>query len=87
MRTNNIIFFSIKKKITLNYPKSVVIGFFFQLSQERVRNSRGKRAISVQATEGLLYPKLWRFSSFEAWPPNCHRENVKKKQQLIFPVF
>ena len=30
-------------------------GFFFQRTQERVRNSRGKRAISVRATEGLLY--------------------------------
>ena len=30
--------------------------FFFMLgSQERVRNSSGKQAISVQATEVLLY--------------------------------
>ena len=28
---------------------------FFQKTQERVRNSRGKRAISVRATEILLY--------------------------------
>ena len=28
---------------------------FFQGTQERVRKSRGKRAISVRATEGLLY--------------------------------
>ena len=28
---------------------------FFQGTQERVRNSRGKRAISVRATEVLLY--------------------------------
>ena len=28
---------------------------FFQGIQKRGRNSRGKRAISVQATEGLLY--------------------------------
>ena len=28
---------------------------FFQETQERVRNSRCKRAISVQATEVLLY--------------------------------
>ena len=38
--------FNIKKKITLNYPKSAAMGFF-QETQERVRNSRGKRAISV----------------------------------------
>ena len=30
---------------------------FFQGTKERVRNSRGKRAISVQATEVLLYLK------------------------------
>ena len=28
---------------------------FFQGTAQRVRNSRGKRAISVQATENLLY--------------------------------
>ena len=46
--------FNLKKKITVNYPKSVAMGFF-QETQERVRNSRGKRAISVRATEGLLF--------------------------------
>ena len=46
--------FNIKKKITLNYPKSAAKGFFLG-TQERVRNSRGKRAISVRATEVLLY--------------------------------
>ena len=40
-------------KITLNYPKYAAMKFF-QGTQERVRNSRGKRAISVRATEGLL---------------------------------
>ena len=29
--------------------------FFLQRTQERVRNSRDKRAISVRAIEGLLY--------------------------------
>ena len=46
--------FSIKKRITLNYPESAAMGFF-QGTQERVRNSRGKRAISVRAIEVLLY--------------------------------
>ena len=46
--------FNIKKKVILNYPKSAVIGFF-QGTQERVRNSRSKRAISFRATEVLLY--------------------------------
>ena len=44
-----------KKKSTLNYPNSAVIGFFFKEIKERVRNSCGKRTIGVRATEGLLY--------------------------------
>ena len=31
---------------------------FFQGSQERVRNNRGKRTISVRATEDLLYTEV-----------------------------
>ena len=46
--------FNTKKKITLNYPKSAGT-VFFQGTQEQVRSSRGKRAISVRATEVLLY--------------------------------
>ena len=34
--------FSIKKKISLNYPKYAATGFFFQGNQEQVRNSHGK---------------------------------------------
>ena len=45
---------SIKKKITLNLPKYAAMDFF-QGTQERVRNSQGKRAIRVRATEVLLY--------------------------------
>ena len=46
--------FNIKKKISvINFTKSAAMGFF-QGTQERVRNSRRKRAISVRATEGLL---------------------------------
>ena len=55
MSTHNIPFFNMKKKNTLNYPKSAAIRIFFQGTQERVRNSRGKRAISVRAIEVLLY--------------------------------
>ena len=43
-----------KKKNILNYPKSAAMGFF-QGTQEQVRNSCGKQAISVQAIEVLLY--------------------------------
>ena len=38
---------NIKRKITLDYPKTAAMGFLFQGTHERVRNSRGKRAISV----------------------------------------
>ena len=54
MSTHNIPF-SIKKE---NHPKLSQICSYrilFQGSQERVRNSRGKRAISVRATEVRLY--------------------------------
>ena len=54
MSTHNIPFLNMKKKINLNKPKSASMGFF-QGTQERVRNRRGKRAIGVQATGGLFY--------------------------------
>ena len=38
-------------KITINHLKYAIV---FQGSQERVRNSRGKQAISGGVTEGLL---------------------------------
>ena len=40
-------------KISINYPESVALGVF-QRALERVRNSGGKRVISVRATDGLL---------------------------------
>ena len=43
-----------KKKITLNDPKSAGMEFY-EGTQDQVRNSRGKRAISVRATDSLLY--------------------------------
>ena len=47
--------FNVGNKITLNYQKSAAMSFMFQGTQERVQNSRGKRAIGVRATEVLLY--------------------------------
>ena len=46
--------FNIKMKIILYYPKSAAMGFFLRGSK-LVRNSRGKRAISVRAIGVLLY--------------------------------
>ena len=57
MSTHKIPFSIYKKKFTLNYSKSAVRDFS-KGTQERVRNSRGKRAIRVRATEGLLYLQL-----------------------------
>ena len=57
MSTHNIQFYITKK----NHPKLSQISsyrIFFKGTQERVRKSRGKRAISVRATEGRRY---WHF--------------------------
>ena len=47
----------INQNITLKYPKYNNVGScgFFLETQERVRNSRGKRIIGVRAIEVLLY--------------------------------
>ena len=53
MTTHNVPFFDVKRKspkIIQNLPLSD----FFQRTKGRVRNSHGKRAISVRATEVLL---------------------------------
>ena len=47
--------FNMKKKNTLNYPRSAAVEFFSKGLKKRVRNSRGKQAISVRAIEVLLY--------------------------------
>ena len=51
------IFFVIKPKITPDDSKSADMGFSLG-PQERVRNIRGKQAISVRATEVLLYVQM-----------------------------
>ena len=53
MSTHNIYHFQEDKEMNLNDPKSAGMGLFQGL-QERVRNSRGIRAISVRVTEVLL---------------------------------
>ena len=65
--------FNIKKKITPNYPKSANYGIFPQRTQERVRSSRGKRAISVRATEVQQYI-------------NCQWNSISPLSVLGFPV-
>ena len=62
MCTHNIPF-SIKKKFT-RIILNLQLWDFFQGTQERVRNSRGKRAISVRATEVLLYSVIFAQSDF-----------------------
>ena len=46
--------FNIKRRLDLNYLKSAATGFSLG-TQARVRNSHGKRAISVRAIEFLPY--------------------------------
>ena len=53
MSTHNIPF-SIQKRKLPELSKSVA-GFFFPKDLKQIRNNRGKRVISVRATEGLLY--------------------------------
>ena len=53
MSTHNIPFSIWKKHLKLSQIRSC--GIFFEGTEERVRNSRGKRAISVRAIEVLLY--------------------------------
>ena len=52
--TQYTIFNTKNERNNLNYPKAAAMGFF-KGTQERVRNSCGKRDINVRATEGLLY--------------------------------
>ena len=47
--------FSIYKRKSAEIIPNPQLLDFFQGTQRRVRNSRGKRAISVRATEVLLY--------------------------------
>ena len=54
MSTHNIPFFNMKKK-TPDVIPDLQLWDFFQGTQEGIRKSRGKRAISVRATEVLLY--------------------------------
>ena len=54
MTIHNIPFVNMNKKNSIHYPKSAAMACF-QGTQERVRNSRDTRAISVRAIEVLLY--------------------------------
>ena len=72
MCTHNIPFFIIKKKLTPDYSKSAAMGFFPRDSRMR-RNSRGKRAISVRATEVLLY-----------WMRGIKRDNISVRTTVMF---
>ena len=54
MSAHNIPFQS-KKENHTKLSQICSQGIFFLGTEERVRNSRGKRAISVRATEVLLY--------------------------------
>ena len=61
MSTHNIPF-SICKRKSAEIISNLQLLDFFQGTQERVRNSHGKRAISVRATGVLLYPHSYAIS-------------------------
>ena len=54
MSTLNIPFSIYKRKLTKIIPNLQLLDIF-QGTQRRVRNSRGKRTISLRSTEVLLY--------------------------------
>ena len=64
MSTHNMPFINITKENHHNYHKSA-LDEFFPGTPERVRNSSGKRAISVRATEVLLYKFNFRYLKVE----------------------
>ena len=76
--------FNIKKNITMNYPISAAM-VFFQGTQERVRSSHGKRAISARAIEVLLYIKAseafyWFHGCNVGWLVGCFGFNGPLRQ-------
>ena len=73
MSTHNIPLSIIRRKSPLIIPNiimSAAMGFFFQGTPERVRNSRGKHVISARATGGLLY---FLSKTLIKMKPNCTR--------------
>ena len=64
MSAHNIPLLILDRKLPFIIPniKCLQLWDFFLGTQERVRNSRGKRAISVRATEVLLYYLLLKSS-------------------------
>ena len=55
MSTHNISFLNIKKKIILNYHISATMGSVPRDPRTSSKQHGGKRAVSVRATEVLLY--------------------------------
>ena len=74
----NIIIF---RKITLNYPKFAAMGFF-PGTQERVRNSRGKRVISVFSPSLFL---LWLWPQVFDTPGLFHYFSGNSMTTLMAP--
>ena len=52
---------NIKKEISLNYPKTVAMEFCSKGLNEWVRNSRGKRAISVLIVSQIVIRSMFSF--------------------------
>ena len=92
MRTHNIPFSIYRGKHSLNYLNSAAVGFF-QGTLERVRNSRGRRAISARAIEVLLYifrekdEKIYWRANYVSHLKACHTQEVSSKSAFDFCYF
>ena len=62
MSSHNIPFLNIKMKIIINYAKSATTGLLPRAPRTSSKEPYGKRAISVQAIEVLLYLQRIHFS-------------------------
>ena len=84
MSTHNIPFLNIKRKSSYIIP-NLQLWDLFQGTQDRVRNIRGKRAISVRAIEALQY-FFSRFPSFAfvfQWPVSIILRKNEMQQQSV----
>ena len=80
--SNEYTHYTIFNKQKGNHPKLSQIcsyAFLYQGTQERVRNSRGERAISVRATEVLLY-----YSKFAR--DRYHVNPIQKKYENLYLI-
>ena len=75
--------FNIRKKIP-EIIQNLQLCDLVQGTQEQVRNSRGRRAISVRATEGLLYFPSFASISYGRWVGGGLKEIIRSPLRRFF---